>query len=86
MSALATAASYAERASSRGHVTYVTGGGFPMWAIVLIVVAVILLLALAFSRPYGRYRSRRYVETGPPMGGVAGPARGRTIVEEEDVI
>lgn len=50
-----------------------------MWAIVLIVVAVILLLAGAFARPYGRYRSRRYVDTGPPMGGTAG----RTIVEEE---
>lgn len=79
MSALTAAASYVARASGHSHVTYVTGGGFPVWAIVLIVIAVILLLAGAFARPYGRYRSRRYVDTGPPMGGPGG----RTIVEEE---
>lgn len=83
MSALWTAASLAARESGRSHVTYVTGGGFPLWAIVLIVIAVILLLAGAFARPYGRYRTRRYVDTGPPMGG---PTRGRTIVEEEDIV
>lgn len=79
MSVLSSVLSYAARAGARH--TYVTGRGFPLWAIVLIVVAVILLLALAFSRPYGRYRSRRYVDTGPPMAG----AGGRTIVEEEEV-
>jgi hypothetical protein len=82
MSALATAASYLARTSGHSHVTVVAGRGFPVWAIVLIVAAVILLLALAFARPYGRYRSRRYVDTGPAMGG---PVGSRTIVEEEDV-
>lgn len=85
MFALSAAASYAARAS--GHHVYVTGGGgFPFWGIVLIVIAVILLLALGLTRPYGRYRSRRYVETGPPMGGVGGPAGGRAVVEEEDIV
>lgn len=85
MPTLWTAASVAERASGHSHVT-VAGGGFPVWAIVLIVVAVILLLALAFTRPYGRYRSRRYIDTGAPVGGPTGPVGGRTIIEEEDVV
>ena len=84
MSAISSVASYVARTSGHSHVTVVTGSGFPLWAIVLIVVAVILLLAGLFARPYGRYRSRRYVETGPPMGGV-GAMRGRTVIEEEDV-
>ena len=83
MSTLLYAASYAERVST--HHTSVTGGGFPLWAIVLIVLVVVLLITLAVSRPYGHYRSRRrYVDTGPPVGGGAPPG-GRTIVEEEDV-
>lgn len=85
MSALSAAASYVARASGHSHVTYVAGGGFPVWAIVLIVVAAIFLLAMAFARPYGRYRSRRYIDSGPPMGGVGAPPARRTIVEEEDV-
>lgn len=84
MSAISSVASYVARESGHSHVTVVAGSGFPLWAIVLIVIAVILLLAGLFARPYGRYRSRRYVDTGPPMGG-AGPMRSRTIVEEEDV-
>lgn len=85
MPALITPASYLARAAGHSRVTYVAGGGFPVWAIVLIVVAVIFLLAMAFARPYGRYRSRRYVDTGPPVGGVGEPTSRRTIVEEEDV-
>ena len=82
MSTLLYAASYAARESTRH--TYVAGRGFPLWAIVLIVLAVVLLIALAVGRPYGHYRSRRYIDTGPPAGGGAAPG-GRTIVEEEDV-
>jgi len=84
MSAISSVASYVATTSGHSHVTVVTGSGFPLWAIVLIAIAVILLLAGLFARPYGRYRSRRYVDAGPPMGGV-GPTRGRTIVEEEEV-
>lgn len=83
MSVFADAASYVARESGHSHVTVVTGSGFPVWAIVLIVIAVILLLAGAFARPYGRYRSRRYVEAGPPMGAPVGT---HTVVEEEEVV
>jgi hypothetical protein len=83
---LSSVVSYLTRARGHSHLTYATGGGFPVWAIVLIIVAVIFLLALALARPYGRYRSRRYIDTGPSMGGYgAGAPGGRTIVEEEDV-
>ena len=86
MSALNTAASFVARTSGHSHVTVVSGGGFPVWAIVLIVVAAIFLLAFAFARPYGRYRSRRYVDAGPPMGGAVGPVGRLTVVEEEEVV
>lgn len=82
MSALGYVASYAARESGR-HVT-ITGGGFPVWVIALIVIAIMLLLAASFARPYGRYRSRRYVEVGP-TGAIGGPAGRRTVIEEEDV-
>jgi hypothetical protein len=61
------------------------GRGFPVWAIVVIVAIVILLLALLIARPHGRYRSRRYVDVGPPIGGTGAPEGRRTVVEEEDV-
>jgi hypothetical protein len=77
MFALIDAVSLAARASGHTRTTIVSGGGFPIWAIILIVLIVVLLIGLIFARPGGRYRTRRYVEA---------PAPGQRIVEEEEEV